>query len=242
MLISHTLRGSLLSFVLFCCGFSGCGGYSVTGGPAPLVKPPLDVQSSTDFSKMATQNVFVAPIDSVYALDLGPEVKNSLTNSLATAFQANTSADIVNFKAPASTGALAASPAAEIGSLQQFDAGRLKTRALQAATKASAGAVLYGVVSSCTDAVNNGTPSEGPANVSFHLWMLQVPSGKPLWEAAYGKRDEVLTENVFRFQQALKGSMTRFDCVQRAQDGFVLAAKQFEAQRAAADGSAPKRP
>lgn len=193
--------------------FAGCGGFSATGGPAPLVSDPLVVKVSPGFRASAMHSVVVVPLEGPVGRPLSVEEREQVTALVLQVLDAETGFEVLNVTEPSETTA----------SISKFGSqgAPLANRALEISRGAKAQGALYGIVSQMQ-----------PGAVSFHLWLIESNSGATVWEAGYNLGDRTLSENLFRLPQVVQGGAVQY----RASDellkkGFVEAAKALESAR-----------
>jgi hypothetical protein len=75
----------------------------------------------------------------------------------------------------------------------------LTARAVALGKEVSADAVIFGTVSRFRERVGTELGATGPASVSFDLGLVDVASGKVLWQGRFSKTQEPLSSNLFNF-------------------------------------------
>ena len=232
LLSSLALMGLLLTS---CSGLFG-GGYSITGGPGPLVKADLTAQPESGFEPARYNEIVVVPLDSGTAEPISQFTLDELTRVLVKSFETRTSVSVVNItdktryqsaleKIGADSNALNSAPVTASGP-QQTGLGR----AVQLGSALNTQAALYGVVSRFNGRSREQNASK-PAAVAFRLWLIDPKSKAVLWTAAYERAEEALSENLFAVKQNIEHGVGYKSADDLAQVGFEQAAAQLEKLR-----------
>lgn len=225
--ISWKTTIKLAFFLSVLMGISvACSGFSATGGPGPLVRKSLSSRSLDDFDLKAVNLIVVMPLSLNPSLEPLPfDLAAQLTDRLTSIFALESSMEILN---------LSDKEAAEsVSTKMQRIRGPERVRALELGKELSVDGVLFGRVNRYTKKEGTRLGASTPPAVTFKLWLLEVDSGKIVWEAEYDKRQQPLSENLFRVPEALKSGVGYRSSRELIEEGFRQAAQALEALRLA---------
>jgi hypothetical protein len=202
---------------------ASCTGYSLTGGPGPLIKQPLSVEVSEKFNPARTNVVVVMPLATGATAELDQHTAEQLTEELIRAASAATSMEVVNSRAPEES----KKAIEEVMAMPQPE----RTKAIVLGQKLAVDGVLFGVVNKYVDSSGGALGSNDPGAVSFKLWLVSPKSKEELWTATYEKHEQPLTDNLFRMGQDLRSGVHYESSLQLIRAGFLEAVRALEKAR-----------
>src|SRR5690606_5652033 len=101
-------------------------------------------------------------------------------------------------------------------------------RAAQVGRLLGVDAVLFGEVSRLDQSDGGKFGAQRPSAVSFSLQLLDVDSKEIVWSAGYDRKDESLTDNLFRLPEIARDGMQFHSVEALARLGFQDAARDLE--------------
>lgn len=210
---------SVLSFAILSAitigSLGSCTGYSMTGGPGPLVKDPLSVDVAPDFVPLKVNEIVVYPLEPAPGSSVPKDTAEGFTSALVKALQANSSVEVLNI----TDGERVQRAVDDTKNLPAF----IGDRARNAAHAVSAQGVLYGYVQQFS--------LEPHSPVGFKLWLVNPASGSNLWTATFQATHQTLTDNLFRLPQAMKKGVRTTEPEIVINEGFRQAAVRLETLR-----------
>ena len=207
--------------------FVGCTGYSVTGGPGPLVHEPLSVEVSPKFKPGQLHDITVYPLSAGATYHLDEGVGSQLDAALVSALANTTAVNVLNVSAPE----LIAPALAKVAQMHSTE----RQKALAFGSAVHAQAVLFGVVTRFRDSSGGRMGANEPASIDFRLWLVDARTKEELWSAVYEKSEQPLTIILFRMPQELHGGVAYESAMQMAKEGFSAAARALENLRHGAE-------
>ncbi len=225
----------------------------MTGGPGPLVSDPLKVSPTPDLKRSSGKSVLVFPIQNGNSTALAPEELGEIDRILRNEFEANTTYTVIN----SLEGAASKEVIAKALKLRQ----PTMTQALQAGKSAKAPLVLFGSLSRYAPFVGSSSPespvrfrgpydvgnfdspqndyrggmaspkSSLPGGVGFNLTLLDVSSGRALWEADFDIQERSVALNLFQLKRQIELANSRGELDEIFRLGVRKAARQLEAER-----------
>ena len=232
----------------------GCQGYSITGGPGPLVSDPLKVSSSPGLKAQTAKSILVFPLSGGVGVELSADDLNSKTKIVQTELEGNSSYTVINnaeskstlklieearkLKQPLSVqarkaGELAKAPIVLYGTLTRF-APFTGSSAPQSPIKFS-GSIESGDFNSPQSDLRGGVASPKsalPGGVGFNLVLISVESGATLWSASFDIQEASVAENIFQIKRQIElGKQAELDQILRLAARSAI--KQLELERKA---------
>lgn len=158
-----------------------------------------------------------------------PADLDQLTARLEDSFMLHTSLELLNRRHPQKLQA-----ATEASENHQ---GPIFTRAAKFGTQLGAQAVLCGVINRYVRRSGGTLGADQAAEAQFRLWLVDVATAEPLWQASYDNHSQTLSENLFRLPSAVQEGVKYRSALELMERGFASAAKDLERLRkAASDG------
>ena len=214
------VRNRLLVISIFLVWLCACSGYSLTGGPGPLVKKDLTTISHREFNPLRLNVVSVFPLIDGTSKHLPEERLSTLTKALVRSFDLKTSLEVIN----------ASKPRIVNRALSELPSGSktLQAKAGAFAKKMGAQGVLYGVIN--RDQSGPTSDSSG-ARAGFKLWLMDVKNSLVVWSATFEHTNKPLTDNVFQVQSLYDDGILYQSVDKLFSTGFAKAALELEALR-----------
>ena len=241
---------------LACLPLSGClKGYSITGGPGPLVSPPLSVSHAFDLPQAALKSIAVLPLQNSLSTELSEEELQRFTETLLEELQAHTSLSLLNLSEPEA----AKKAIRESLSVREPDL----SQAINLGKKLKVRAVLFGSITrfaplaggsapqspirfsgsiddtdfnSPGQALRGGVAPSGrtlPGGVGFSLSLVDTNSGAVLWSASFDVKERSVAENLFQLKQQLELAGNRAELGRILRLGLRSAAQDLESAKTA---------
>lgn len=217
---SRSIVSVLMGILIF---LSACSGYSITGGPGPLVKKSLTTEPSPTFRPTKINVLAILPLEHGTSASFSPQTKEMLTALLIEAFHSGTSMEIVNAVQPK----LVQNVWSEIARNPL----PLQTRAASYGSRLHSQGVLYGVINHYQQLQGSGYGASQTGAVGFKLWLLDITSNQVVWSATFNNHEQPLSENLFRVPQALHDGVRYHSAEQIIRTGFSAAAHELEVLR-----------
>lgn len=236
---------------LLTAGTIGCQGYSVTGGPGPLVSDPLRVTTSSELS--ALRSVVVLPLKNGIGVTLSPEELERATTSLLEELQSQSAIAVLNINeertvSSALKGVLddkvpdavqAKSLGAKVGAKFVLFGALTKFAPLTGSSSPEgplrfAGSIDDGDINSPQNSLRGGVAPTSrllPGGVGFRLFLLEVSSGRTAWSATFDLEERSVAENLFQLPRQLEIAGNRQELERILRLGFRSAVKELELSR-----------
>jgi hypothetical protein len=195
--------------MLVICSLFSCVGYSLTGGPGPLVQDDLTTESGVSFRPSSINVVSIMPLERGLTSVLSEQELTNYNASLVKAFEQNTSLEITNL----SNQSVTEKAIEEIWT--QHLPREQRAKRIAAVTRAEG--VVHGVVS-----------KNESGELSFRLWMIDVKSNSVAWQAVYGLSNQALSDNIFQARESLKRGLLKKQGVGAIEKAMADAARNFE--------------
>lgn len=235
---------------------TGCiRGYSLTGGPGPLVSPPLSVSHSVELPQAGIKSIAVLPLQNALATSFSDDDLKQFTELLLQELQTYSSLAIINISEPA----LSQVAVVEALSLREPDL----SQAMHLGRSLKAKAVLFGSItrfapfaggsapqspirfSGSIDDTDFNNPEQSlrggvspsgrtlPGGVGFRLSLVESATGALLWSANFDLKERAVAENLFQLKQQLKlvGNRAELDRILRL--GLRSAVQDLESAKTA---------
>jgi hypothetical protein len=231
---------------------TGCQGYSITGGPGPLVSDPLKVSVSPELKASKGKSVLVFPLQNGVGVNLSTEDLAAKSKIVESELEANSTYTVINsveaksitivledakkLKQPLAAqaikaGSVSKSPLVLYGTLNRF-APFTGSSAPQSPIKFS-GSIDGGDFNSPQSDLRGGVASSKsnlPGGVGINLSLLSVETGATLWTANFDVQEASVAENIFQIKHQLQmGKSEGLDQILRL--GVRSAVKQLELER-----------
>jgi TolB-like protein len=248
------LKKLLYWSALACLPLAGClKGYSITGGPGPLVSPPLSVSHSFELPRAALKSIAVLPLQNSLSTQLSEEELEQFTEALLQELQAQTSLSLLNLSEPEPVKVAIR----ESLSMREPDL----SQAINLGRKLKVRGVLFGSItrfaplaggsapqspirfSGSIDDTDFNTPGQAlrggvapsgrtlPGGVGFALSLVDTNSGAILWSASFDVKERAVAENLFQLKQQLEFAGNRPELGRILRLGFRSAAQDLESAK-----------
>jgi len=243
----RSIAGASLAAVLL----TSCKGYSVTGGPGPLVSEPLRATAAPDLPAAGVKSVAVYPLQNGIGAQLSEEVLQRATENLLQELQANSTLSVLNVI----EGRALAPKLDAIDSRPE----PMATKARDLGRAMNAQAVLFGTLTKyapfngssspespvrfsgandgdvATSNITRGAPVSSaqtmPGGVGFRLTLIDPNSGKALWTANFDLQERTVAENLFQLRKQIEIAEHRAELARILQLGLRSAVKRLESDR-----------
>lgn len=247
-------KGGISSIILaLILAVPGCQGYSVTGGPRPLVSDPLTSSASPELPSFGLRSLVVFPLDNGTATSLSDEELKDLTKLLVGEIQANSSLSVLNLTEEKNVSSAIESAQKKLGPVS--------TQAQSLGRALNAQSVLYGTIvryapisgtsapespfrfEGTLEDVNADQPQDSlrgavaspkqtlPGGVGFRLTLLDPKNGRALWNAIFDLQERNVAENLLQLSRQVQIAGSRAELERIAQFGFRSAVKDLENSR-----------
>lgn len=198
--------------------FSACAAERGTG----LVRPGLEAEARKGYTPNRTNRVAVFPLVAERESDVATEQLASLTERLVQSLEAGTSLELENVTSKEKV--------KQLSHKQAMETGTLREKAQRFGKAIGSQGVLYGIVTSYQER-SSRFGGDTLAHASFRLWLIDTETGELLWLANFDKREQPLSENLFRVQDAFKGGIGYRSVVDLFDNGFREVAQDLERLR-----------
>jgi len=229
---------------------AGCQGYSVTGGPGPLVSEPLRVTRNSELPGRALKSIVVLPLQNGVGVELSDEDLAQGTKLLLEELQSNSSLSVINLSEEKSTNAAIEkvldkkTPAAMQAKLLGQSIGA-KAVLYGALTKYApftggsspespirfSGSIDDGDFNNPQDSLRGGVASPTrtlPGGVGFRLFLIDPLSGQTLWSSTFDLQERSVAENLFQLKRQLELAGSRAELERILRLGLRSAVKDLE--------------
>jgi|GEM_PF-5211369 len=195
---------------------------SQKSGEETLDSPGFHAQVSDAYKPQRINTIVVSPVIKSDQLEIEPHRLEDLTRQLSTVLALNTSMVLLNLDQAETV----ASGLRKIRS-ENPDLGDREV-ALKLGKLIGAQGVVCTQVGAFNEKITAGVQEGADSHVGFNMELVNVETGQMLWRGLYSKKNEPLTENLFKMSEKFSEGVGYKTSSELIEQGFVYAASSLE--------------